>query len=290
MSSERDVTRVVESWLEEGPALLPDPILDAVVDQLPATHQRRAGWLARRSPIMNSNIARLGLAAAAVVAAAVLGFSLLRGASNVGGPGATATPSPRATALTSPTPESSQIGWLSGDVAPGRYDVEVNGIAFSFAVAESGWGIDPNYGMLERGPHPPSDPAYRWIAFFNDFDQVATDPCNGLAETVGPTVDDFATALTTIPGTDAEGPTDVTVGGLPAKLVVLTIHDDITCPVNTFYLYGQDSAYPNSLASVIREWVLEVNGKRYQIHADQAAPDDAITAEIERIIGSILFE
>jgi hypothetical protein len=34
--------------------MLPDRVLDAVLDQLPATHQRRAGWLARSFPPMNS--------------------------------------------------------------------------------------------------------------------------------------------------------------------------------------------------------------------------------------------
>ena len=42
MSAERDETRIVRSWLEEGVTVLPDRVLDAVLDQLPTTHQRRA--------------------------------------------------------------------------------------------------------------------------------------------------------------------------------------------------------------------------------------------------------
>ena len=42
MSTDRDVTRIVRSWLEEGVTALPDRVLDAVLDQLPATPQRRA--------------------------------------------------------------------------------------------------------------------------------------------------------------------------------------------------------------------------------------------------------
>ena len=37
MSTDRDVTRIVRSWLEEGVTALPDRVLDAVLDQLPAT-------------------------------------------------------------------------------------------------------------------------------------------------------------------------------------------------------------------------------------------------------------
>ena len=48
MSTERDVTRIVRSWLEEGATALPDRVLDAVLDQVPATSQRRPLWPARR--------------------------------------------------------------------------------------------------------------------------------------------------------------------------------------------------------------------------------------------------
>jgi hypothetical protein len=48
MSTDRDTTRIVRSWLEEGVTALPDRVLDAVLDQLPATPQRRAAWPVRR--------------------------------------------------------------------------------------------------------------------------------------------------------------------------------------------------------------------------------------------------
>jgi hypothetical protein len=96
MSTNRDVERIVRSWLDEGVTVLPDRVLDAVLDQLPATPQRRAGWLARRFPVMNSNIVRFGLAAVVVVLAVIVAVRFLP--EGVGGPGPDATPSP------SPTP------------------------------------------------------------------------------------------------------------------------------------------------------------------------------------------
>ena len=48
MSTDRDTTRIVRSWLEEGATALPDRVLDAVLDQVPATSQRRPLWPARR--------------------------------------------------------------------------------------------------------------------------------------------------------------------------------------------------------------------------------------------------
>ncbi len=44
MSTDRETTRIVRSWLEDGVTRLPDNVLDAVLDQLPSTHQRRATW------------------------------------------------------------------------------------------------------------------------------------------------------------------------------------------------------------------------------------------------------
>ena len=64
MKPERDTTRIVRSWLENGVTDLPDRVLDPVLDQLAATPQRRHPWQARRSPRMN-NFLKLALVAAA---------------------------------------------------------------------------------------------------------------------------------------------------------------------------------------------------------------------------------
>ncbi len=98
MSTDRETTRIVRSWLEDGVTQLPDNVLDAVVDQLPTTHQRRATWWpVRRLPDMK-NTARLALGAAAIVVAALFGFTML-GGGNFGAPGVNVgdeTPGPTA--------------------------------------------------------------------------------------------------------------------------------------------------------------------------------------------------
>lgn len=86
MSTDRDVTRTVRSWLEDGATTLPDRVLDDVLDQLPATPQRRAWWPARRLPDVN-NTAKLAMAAAAVLVVAFLGIRFLLPGQNVGDPG-----------------------------------------------------------------------------------------------------------------------------------------------------------------------------------------------------------
>ena len=74
MSTDRDTTRIVRSWLEEGVTELPDRVLDSVLDQVPATPQRHATWWpARRFPLM-SKTAKLTLTAAAIVLVALIGI------------------------------------------------------------------------------------------------------------------------------------------------------------------------------------------------------------------------
>src|SRR5437879_10171082 len=76
MSSEHDLQRAVRAWMREGPDSLPDRYLDAALDEIATTHQRRRRALAWRPSEMNS-FARLGLAAAAAILVAMLGWTML---------------------------------------------------------------------------------------------------------------------------------------------------------------------------------------------------------------------
>ena len=67
MSTDRETTRIVRSWLEEGVTRLPDRVLDAVLDQVPATPQRRSWWPAWRSNQMNTYAKLIATAAAVLV-------------------------------------------------------------------------------------------------------------------------------------------------------------------------------------------------------------------------------
>jgi hypothetical protein len=281
MSARPNPDRLIEAYLEEGQTILPDRVYDTVRDQVERTRQRVVvvPW---RTPDM-TKIIGFGLAAVAVlVVAAFIGFNLLGGTNTGGQPAATSSPSPSATAV--PTAEPTASGALFGSVSPGPYETTEGDVAFSFAIEQTGWSVNPTFGFLEKR----AADGYRWIAWFQPFDSVATDGCAAEAATVGPTVDDFATAMLSIPGTDAEA-ADTTVGGLPAKVVTLTLHDDIGCGPRSFYLYGPNSAFPDTLDSVVRAWIVEVDGTRYVIQTTQDAPDDAIAAETQQIIDSIEF-
>jgi hypothetical protein len=91
MSTDRDVTGIVRSWLDEGVTALPDRVLDAVLDRIPATPQRRAWWPVRRFLTLNATF-RYGIAAIVVAVAAIVGFSLIN--TQVGDDEPTPTPTP----------------------------------------------------------------------------------------------------------------------------------------------------------------------------------------------------
>ena len=80
MSTDRDVTRIVRSWLRTDEYGSADRVLNSVLDQLDTTHQRRLTWWpARRFPPMSTTL-RIALATAAVVILAFLGIRFLGGA------------------------------------------------------------------------------------------------------------------------------------------------------------------------------------------------------------------
>ena len=94
-TSDRDVNRAIRSWLHEDRHEDVSRVAGAVLDQVDTIPQRRATWWpARRTPTMNKFLA-IGLGAAAVVVALLVGVQMLSSpGTNVGGPGDEATPRP----------------------------------------------------------------------------------------------------------------------------------------------------------------------------------------------------
>ena len=204
MSADREVTRIVQSWLHEDAHEDADRILNLVLDEIDTTPQRRASWLARRFPIMNSS-ARLGLVAAAIVLAAAVGIGLY-GKLWVGSPTPTPSSSPSPEALTSP-PEALTAGV--------RYLASTFSAPFTFSVPGSGWTMGT------------SEPAsFDVHAFVNGYYGLSVmtnvyvyrDPCHwDLGYIDNPaslsTVDGIVAALTSFPGFTTSTPVATSVGG-----------------------------------------------------------------------------
>jgi hypothetical protein len=295
MDTDQDVTRIVRSWLRSDDHASADRVLDHVLAQLDTTRQRRSWWPARRGTDMNS-LAKLAIAAAAVVVVAVVGINLLPTRVGIGPGGPTVTPSPSPTPQPSVSPTPAAAFPARGELAIGRHALTMDDITFTLELTTSGWISEGSFG-IDKGQQTGPDAA--GFLFWDDTpDGVYSDPCG---QVQGPPIDqtttDLAAAVSTVPGVElVSGPSDVSVGGRPAKQVVITIPEDAECGGGEggFHIWYDQSIggrWATELGSTIRVWIIDVDGVPLVIEAETYREAGAgIEQEIQQIIESIRFE
>jgi len=283
MSTENDVARSLRSWLRESRHEDADRVLHVVFDQIPATPQRRARWQAWRSLAMNNNV-RIGLAAAVVLVIAFIGFQLLSGPNAVG-PGSTTTPEP------TPTP----VALVGGPLEPGEYvtypfEAPNDSISFTFTVP-AGWEGFGNIGVLpEQGAAGPDGMGMG----FNLVTDLYSDPCTGSpVVTVGPSVEDLATAFQDQTGHESTTPTDVTLSGYSGKRMdlIMPSGDDYEACYGVGQTVWVGSIHAQGPGNVWHLWILDVDGLRVVILAqDNPETSGKDKAELQAIVDSIEIE
>jgi hypothetical protein len=304
VSTDRDVTRIVRSWLNEDRHEDADRVLNNVLAEIETTPRRRSFWSARRFPIMN-NALRVGLAAVAVVIIAFVGYRLLS-SPNVAGPGPTDTPQPTPSLAPSAAPSVPPLhdgAWL----APGTYSVrpqDINAPRFSMTVP-AGW-YGRGSGVSKGGSIDPPDGAgvILWGGPFN----VYTNPCQWLDSPASPstglTVDDLIAGLSDQALRDATAPTDITVDGFAGKAIELTVPAGldfdsadgfVACDEGEFRSWispdGNTFRLHQGPGQHDQLWVVDVDGTRVIIDAtfyEGTSPADM--AEIQAILDSIRLE
>lgn len=298
MSTDRETTRLVRSWLEEGVTRLPDRVLDAVIDQVPATPQRRSRWPARRTPDMHPAF-KLALAAAAVAAAVVIGINLLTRAPTVGNP----------TAPPSPTPSTGPSPVVDGPLSAGRYSTAPFGVgngicragtdqpgcsespaddtirvAFTLPDGWAGAG-----GSILRALEANSPPGGAGLSFGRGA-WLHTDPCrpdDAPAISTGTSVDEFVAALVAHPGLDVTVPTDSSLAGYAGKYLELTVPATIGSECS-FYVVFEPGIFGQGPGHLWHLWVLDVAGTRVVIRSDTYPETPAaVQAELSAIVESI---
>ncbi len=303
MHAERDVRRIVQSWLRTDEHESADRVLDTVLELLDTTPQRRSWWPARRITDMN-NIAKLAIAAAAVVVVAVAGYNFLPARGGVGGgPAASESPSPSPTPQASPSPSPVAAFPPKGELAVGsRQRLTGGGVPYSLSVPTSGWTSNGEWG-IDKSTGVGADDA-GFILWPDEAPiGVYADPCAHVqGPPIGASAARLAAAVAALPGTDlVSGPSDVTVGGYPAKLVVLTFGEDADCNADgqisgeEFYLWYAPSdgnaRYATELGATIRVWIVDVDGAIVWIDGETykgAGPEPG--QDIQQIVDSIVFE
>jgi hypothetical protein len=321
MSTDRDVTRIVRSWLEEGTNALPDRVLDKVLDELPATRQRRAWWPAWRLREMNNTL-RIAVAAIAVLAVVLIGVNLLPRQGGVGAPGQapspSLTPSPTASPSPSPSPSPSlgpsPAGIRDGPLAAGRYttmpfsgDADVcmgqagctesaadNSIRVTLTVPDGWAGIG---GTIYRAVENNSPPGGAGLLFSRG-PWLYSKPCGRLPVPdvpTGTTVDDFVTALVEHPDLDVTRPVDVTLGGYSGKYLELqapaniaTNQDNPAAGECTYYFVWDPGIYAQGPNHLWHIWVLDVDGVRVVVRSDTyPGTAAAVKAQLAAMVDSI---
>ena len=285
MSTDRDVTRIVRSWLDEGVTQLPDRVLDLVLDQLPATPQRRVSWLARTFALTNKTT-RLALAAA-VVAALVFGFRFLSTPTIGDNTEPTPTPSVAASAPVSPI---SRPG-ASWPLDAGTYSLPDFPLGVTFTVP-TGWHSCSD-SLVEQGVClTPTDAQFDTRVSFLIVENVVADSC-GLGDEpldppVGPSVDDLVTAISSLAGFEAGAASVVTVDGYDGKRFTLASPQDPGCDLKGWMTADRTNGIHAGEVNLLV--VLDVNGTRLVIagayYPEHPGVADELSA-LETIMASV---
>ena len=292
MSTDRDTTRIVRSWLRTDDHESADRVLDAVLDRLDTTPQHRATWWpVRRLPEMN-NSAKLALATAAIVVVAIVG-AVVAGMPNVG----SSDPEPTASITPSPTPVSFFSASV-GSIEPGVYAVDALSIParIAFSLPE-GWEkvvSGTNVVVACGGRSAGGTCLGFWIAA-----NVAADPCDpssGRANPpIGPTVDDLAAGLTANPAIDVTTPAPVTLSGIEGVHLEVEARDAASICTEEPVLYYTPTADVRALVAGERSelWILDVDGARLVIEAAHSRGGETTEqdlSELQEVIASIEIE
>jgi hypothetical protein len=253
-----------------------------VLDQVPATRQRRSGWTARRPFEMNKTLA-FGAAVAAVVIAAIAGIGLLGpDGPDLGGPAEsptrTSTPEPRAL--------------LEGAEGPGTFittpggenpDADPPRITFDMP---EGWSANRPFFISSEG---------NANLFLLQPSGLYSDPClenSGAPDVpVGSTADEFAAALAAHPSLDITATGEAVIGGYDAIRMELLTPSDLdytTCEGEQFWVWDAPpySQEPNRW----NLWIVDLDGTTLVLLSDIGDTAAEQQAPTEQIVQSIRID
>jgi len=308
MSAHRDLDRLIQSFLAEGPMELPDPSYDEVRDRMEQKRQRAfiGPW---RTSDMNRYL-KIGLAAAAVVVIAVVAFNLLPGSSAPGGE-TSASPSVSPSVAEPSTEPSTAAGLPVGSsfmLADGQPSGnEIGSLAMTVTIPAPGWDGEPDDGILVKNDADPPDGSGMIVWAGVDHLYVYGDPCDWSStrpETPSTTVDEVVAALAAQASRDASAPVDITLDGYVGKAITLHVPDDIAysageftdCDQGKFGSWSMGTTdlsphrYHQGPGQIDEVWILDVDGLLVVIdwtYYERTPADDV--GELRAIVESATF-
>ena len=231
---------------------------------------------------MNSPV-RYGIAAAAVLVLALIGYQLLPSSTGSGSGGTPVPTTPAASAAPLPP---------SGPIDAGTYRMG-SGPTFLVTVP-SGWVSRGDEG-IRKNPDGPDEVA---LDVYPAELRVFADACDSESteEPIGPSADDLVAALLAQENSDISEPADVTIGGLPGTRLEISAPaglDVNECSIGSLQIWV-DSGGTNYLAGVggedvpvVTVYIADTPGGRLAFaphHGDATAAD---IAELDAVIASI---
>jgi hypothetical protein len=313
MTSDRDIERLLDAWLTDGPLRVADRVIDDAAARIAHQPQRRAWRLLWRDQTMNADLKPI-LAVAAVVLVTVVGVNILSAApSGIGGPAPTTSPSPTPTSTPTPTPVVRSLP--DGILAAGTYRATPFRSTPELTVTltvPAGWTGFQNWAIL--GPNGTGAPTGIGVGFLK-VDGVFSDPCHWDADgtgsftqlgdvEVGPTVDDLVAALRANSSYVVTTPAAVTLSGFAGQRLDIQMPTDLdptTCdrgpgdPTGLYYVFtganGEGGLYAQGPRQIYHEWILDVAGQRMLVgYNDYATTPAAEQAAAQAIIDSMVIE
>jgi hypothetical protein len=280
MSVDPETTRIVRSWMDEGVTQLPDRVLDAVLDELPATPQHRITWWPGRLARVSASSMVVALAGAAlVIAITLIGFGLVS-VDSLGGPEADgATPSPTSPAMQLPSGPTR--------LEAGRYTLRDGFPADVTFEVPDGWEACV-YSELEQGVCSRTEDL--GSVGFLAVENVVVNPCGTLLRDppAGRSIDAFLSAVADLAGFSVTEPVDVTRGELRGQQVTVTAPTDPPCQaLHTWSLPRRTNGVHAGEVNVIEVFdiggrlVAVVGASRPGVLSEQEA------AEIRRMMDSV---
>lgn len=239
---------------------------------------------------MNS-FARFAIASAALVAVVVAGLYILPKLGGIGGPGATPTPSSAPAISATKMPRA-------GALDPGTYyfdDPAFTQVTRLIFTVPAGWTAK-GASEIGKGYGPDEMMLTTWVV-----SHIYGDICQW-RETlvpVGSTVDELVSALAAQAGRTASTPTDVTLGGFPAKRIELITPEMEVASCHVKFLRYWPDPGPNEKGGLMSEtgnhtdvvYAVNVSGKRLVVIARHYTGSSAQdVTELEAIVDSIRIE
>ena len=283
MSTDRDTTRIVRSWLRTDEHESADRVLDAVLDRIDTTPQRRSTWWpARRLPEMN-NTAKLALGAAAVVVAAFLGIRFLLPGQNIGGPGPTPTPTPEPRAL------------VDGAEGPGTFTTEFYAETPVTVPVGVTFEMPADWGAVRPWVIGPTSEGPGAAVALVQISGLYGDPCLENAGApdvpVGSTAAELASALTEHTAYEATAIGDFIVDGYDGVRMELAMPSDLdytTCQGGQFWVW--DAPFFSERPDRWELWIFDLDGTTAVLLAEVTDATAQQQDQIQQIVDSMQLE